>query len=190
MPGLRRLHLYRTKVTDRGLAAIGSMTSLSELGIYYSPIGDPAVETLKRLKGIRGMRLYGTKISLAAKDELTAALELEKGAIDHRQGAFLGVSCQTLGQQCELANVLEASPAEKAGLRAGDIIVSFAGKKVRDFESLTEVISQHGVDEVVEVEYLRRTIEDNGDDTGEQSFKTKVTLGEWAVDQVQRQPRP
>lgn len=188
MPGLRGLHLYRTKISDRGLAAIGSMTSLSDLGIYYSPISDEAVETLKRLKGIRGLRLYGTKISPEANQELTAALELEK--IDYRRGAFLGVSCQTLGQQCELANVLEDSPAEKAGLRAGDIIVTFAGKQVADFEGLTAVISQYGVDDVVEVEYLRRTVDDEGQDSGEQSLKTKVTLGEWAVDQVQRQPRP
>lgn len=188
MSGLKQLHLYRTKISDQGLAALGPMDSLSEIGIYYAPNSDAAVASLKKLRGLVNIRLYGTKISPAAKDQLAAALELEK--IDYRRGAFLGVSCQTLGQQCELATVHEESPAHKAGLRPGDIIVTFAGKSVADFDGLTAVISQYGVSDVVDVVYLRRTIDENGNDSGEQSLTTKVTLGEWAVDLVQRQGRP
>jgi PDZ domain-containing protein len=188
MTGLKQLHLYRTQVSEQGVAQLGGLESLSELGIYYSPIGDAAVATLKKMKGLVGIKLYGTKITPAAKDELATALGLDKvRGIDFRRGAFLGVSCQTLGNQCELATVHPESPAEKAGLRAGDTIVTFAGKQVADFEGLTAVISQYGVDDVVDVVYLRPTIDENGND-GEQSLTTKVTLGEWAVDLVQRQP--
>jgi PDZ domain-containing protein len=186
MPGLKRLHLFRTKVTERGMAAIGSLSSLHEIGIYYSPLGDGAVAPLKGLKGLTSVKLYGTKISPAAKDQLAAALELEK--IDYRRGAFLGVSCQTLGQQCELATVHPGSPAEKAGLKAGDILVTFAGKNVADYEGLTAVISEYGVGDTVEVEYLRRTIDESGHDSGEQALKCKVTLSGWDVELVQRQP--
>jgi hypothetical protein len=186
MSGLKQLHLYRTKVTDQGLTALTSLESLSEIGIYYSSVGDAAVASLKNCKGLAVIKLYGTKISPEAKNELAKALELDR--IDYRRGAFLGVSCQTLGQQCELATVHPDSPAEKAGLRAGDTIVTFAGKDVADFESLTAVISQYGVDDVVDVVYVRPTIEENGNENRERSLTTKVTLGEWAVDLVQRQP--
>lgn len=187
--GLKRLHLYRTKITDEGLAAIGSLESLTQIGVYYSPIGDPAVETLKRLPSLSTVKLYGTKITLS-EDQLKESLRTS--SIDLRRGAFLGVSCQTLGEQCELATVHEGSPAFKAGLMPGDIILTFAGKRVTSFDApqtgLTEIISQHGVDDVVEVEFSRRTIDENGHDSGEQTLKTKVTLGEWAVDLAQKQP--
>lgn len=189
MPGLKRLHLFRTKVTERGMAAIGSLNSLHEIGIYYSPLGDGAVAPLKGLKGLTSVKLYGTKISPAAKSELVAALGLDpKRGMDYRRGAFLGVSCQTLGQQCELATVHPGSPAEKAGLKAGDILVTFAGKNVADYEGLTAVISEYGVGDTVEVEYLRRTIDESGHDSGEQALKCKVTLAGWDVELVQRQP--
>ena len=185
MTDLKQLHLYRTKISEAGIASLTALESLSEVGIYYSPIGDGVIDSLKRIKGLSAVKLYGTKISLS-KESLAAALQLDR--IDYRRGAFLGVSCQTLANQCELATVNADSPAEKAGLRAGDTIVTFAGKQVADFESLTDAISQHAVDEVVEVVYLRTVIDENGFDTRQQSLTTKVTLGEWAVDLVQRQP--
>ncbi|HUE70244.1 MAG TPA: PDZ domain-containing protein [Pirellulaceae bacterium] len=185
MSGLKQLHLYRTKISEQGLAALTSLESLSEMGIYYSPVGDGVIDSLKKMKGLSGVKLYGTKISLS-KEELAAALDLDR--LDYRRGAFLGVSCQTLGQQCELATVHPDSPAEKAGLRAGDTIVTFAGKNVADFDSLTDVIAKYGVDDVVEVVYIRLTIDENGNHSREQSLTCKVTLGEWAVDLVQRQP--
>ena len=185
MSGLKQLHLYRTKVSEGGIATLTALESLSEIGIYYSPVGDAVIDSLKKMKGLSGVKLYGTKISLS-KEALVAALELDR--IDYRRGAFLGVSCQTLGNQCELATVHPESPAERAGLRAGDTIVTFAGKQVADFDSLTEVISQYAVDDVVEVVYHRPVIDENGLDTRQQSLTTKVTLGEWAVDLVQRQP--
>ncbi|MEX2027602.1 MAG: PDZ domain-containing protein, partial [Pirellulaceae bacterium] len=156
MSGLKQLHLYRTKISEQGLAALTSLESLSEIGIYYSPVGDGVIDSLKKMKGLSGVKLYGTKINLS-KEALAAALDLD--AIDYRRGAFLGVSCQTLGQQCELATVHPDSPAEKAGLRAGDTIVTFAGKNVADFDSLTAVISLYGVDDVVEVVYIRNAID-------------------------------
>ncbi len=185
MSGLKQLHFYRTKVSDQGLATLGQLESLREIGIYYSPVGDGIVDTLKKMKGLTGLKLYGTKVSLS-KEELAAALDFD--AIDYRRGAFLGVSCQTLGNQCELASVHPGSPAEKAGLLAGDTIVTFAGKEVADFDGLTDAISEYGVDDEVEVVYLRPTIDENGNNGREQSLTTKVKLGEWAVDLVQRQP--
>jgi hypothetical protein len=189
MPGLKRLHLFRTKITERGLAAIGSLSSLSEIGIYYTPLGDGAVTPLKGLKGLTYVRLWGTKVSPQAKGELVEALGLDpKRGVDYRQGAFLGVSCQTLAPKCELQTVHPGSPAEKAGLKAGDTLVSFAGKNVTDYESLTAAIAEHSVGDTVEVELIRRAIDENGHDTDEQVMKCKVTLGGWDVDLAQRQP--
>lgn len=187
MPGLKRLHLYRTKISDRGMAAMGSIATLTEIGIYYSPLGDAAIEPLKGLKELSNVRLYGTKVSPAAQERLAAALGLK--AIDYRQGAFLGVSCQPLGNQCQVATVHEGTPANKADIRPGDILLKFAGKKVADFEGLTAIISQYRAGEVVEVELLRPIVDENGNNS-EKALTTKVTLGGWDVEFVQRQGRP
>jgi putative serine protease PepD len=64
-------------------------------------------------------------------------------------------------------SVSPGGPADLAGLRAGDVIVSLGGTKVRDSDELVVVIRQHLPGDVVEVRYIRDGTE----------HTTKVTLG-------------
>ena len=54
-----------------------------------------------------------------------------------------------------LTGVRAGSPADKGGLVAGDIIVSFAGRKVKDLYSYSEALYAHKPGDVVELLYVR-----------------------------------
>jgi len=54
-----------------------------------------------------------------------------------------------------VASVGEKSPAEKAGLKAGDIILKFDGKKVDTMKALPKLVSNTKVGKIVELEIWR-----------------------------------
>ena len=66
-----------------------------------------------------------------------------------------------------VASVSEKSPADKAGLKAGDIILKFDGKKIETMRSLPKVVSNTEVGKVVELEIWRN----------KKIIKKKLTLG-------------
>jgi len=55
----------------------------------------------------------------------------------------------------KLTGVRDGSPAEKAGIQAGDIIVEFAGKKIENIYDYTYALQEHKPGEVVTVVVLR-----------------------------------
>jgi membrane-associated protease RseP (regulator of RpoE activity) len=55
----------------------------------------------------------------------------------------------------KLAGVTAGSPADKAGVRAGDIIVEFGGKTVKDIYDYTDAIGAHKPGDVVQVIVMR-----------------------------------
>jgi aminopeptidase YwaD len=55
----------------------------------------------------------------------------------------------------KLAGVTAGSPADKAGVQAGDIIVEFGGKPVKDLYEYTDAIGAHKPGDVVQVIVLR-----------------------------------
>ena len=67
----------------------------------------------------------------------------------------------------KLTGVRAGSPADKGGLAAGDIIVQFGGREVKDLFSYSEALYAHKPGEEVEVGYLR----------GGTRHTTRVTLG-------------
>ena len=62
-----------------------------------------------------------------------------------------------------IASVGEKSPADKAGLKAGDIILKFDGKKIDTMRSLPKIVSRTEVGKTVELEIWRnkKTIKKN-----------------------------
>jgi hypothetical protein len=68
----------------------------------------------------------------------------------------------------KLAGVRPESPAERAGLQAGDIIVAFAGVTIRNLEDLVFALRSKRAGDRVEITYLR-----DG-----QSFQAQATLEE------------
>lgn len=79
---------------------------------------------------------------------------------------FLGVSVTPAASEgssdntgfsvgAEVAEVTDGSPAADAGLRAGDVIVDFAGLPIEDGQALTAAVRQQPEGETVEISYLR-----------------------------------
>ncbi|KNZ69941.1 HtrA2 peptidase [Thermincola ferriacetica] len=89
---------------------------------------------------------------------------LEKGKVVR---PYMGVNIQTLDSSMAqyygiektegviIANVLSGSPAEKAGLRAGDVIQKVNGKTVTTAEGLQEIVQKSKVNDKLVVEVYR-----------------------------------
>lgn len=85
----------------------------------------------------------------------------EKFDLDEDQGALV-------------ADVIKGSPAEKAGLKRGDVIVEYNGKAVEDTQDLPRMVASTPVGEKAEVELIR----------GGQKKTLSVTIGELKEDQM------
>lgn len=81
---------------------------------------------------------------------------------------FLGVGGDPRLQNgpCRLTTVRADSPASKAGLKVGDIIKKFEGKRIENFLELVDTVSEYPPETVVKVEVQR----------GEETLVFEVTL--------------
>ena len=89
---------------------------------------------------------------------------VKKGSVTR---AWLGVAIQPVTEDIAasfglkkargalISDVMAGSPAEKAGLRQGDILVTFDGKEVRDARQLQMAVGEAPVGKQVIVEYYR-----------------------------------
>ena len=76
--------------------------------------------------------------------------ELEPG-----QGAIVGVESDPEVDQARLGNVVPNGPADKAGVKLGDVVVKFAGKDIHTFRDLTAEVRLHKPGETLEMEVQR-----------------------------------
>ncbi len=83
-------------------------------------------------------------------------------------GAVLGVRGDPDSNQARIASVQPGLPAEKAGIRPGDIILKFDGKAVPDFSSLVELVRARKPGDKVLIELRRK----------DELIQVKVTLAE------------
>lgn len=68
---------------------------------------------------------------------------------------YIGVTRDTDAENTRIADVLAESPAEKAGLKAGDVITRFDGKEVPNFDVLSELVGEKKPGDKVKVEVKR-----------------------------------
>ena len=52
-----------------------------------------------------------------------------------------------------ISKIMKGSPADMAGLRPGDIIISVNGKKIEGHEQVVEIISKYPVGSMLKIEY-------------------------------------
>jgi putative serine protease PepD len=77
---------------------------------------------------------------------------ISTGKAEH---AYLGVSVETVNGSVRIGEVRSGTPADDAGLRAGDTIVSIDGQKVTSSEALTNAIAAKSPNDTVSVTYSR-----------------------------------
>jgi S1-C subfamily serine protease len=88
------------------------------------------------------------------------------GMLGERKGAFLGVNASNISKQMLeyfevdygvlVEEVIKDSPAEKAGLKAGDIITQIEDRKVEDFADLVRIMNYYNPEEKVKLHYTRK----------------------------------
>jgi membrane-associated protease RseP (regulator of RpoE activity) len=83
-------------------------------------------------------------------------------------GVFLGVAVDGHAGELRLARVVSGSAADRAGMRAGDVLVRMAGASIESFDALRAVLRSHRAGDVVPLVYVR---------DGER-HDTSATLGE------------
>lgn len=103
-------------------------------------------------------------------------------------GSYIGIGIQDLNEQLGeyfgvddgegvlVTEVHEDSPAEEAGLKAGDIIIAADGEDISETSELKDIIYEHEEGDEVVIEYLRRgnrqkaTVEVTDDAAGSSFF--------------------
>ena len=80
--------------------------------------------------------------------------------------AFLGVMIDQSKEGVVLSDVVEGSPAQKAGLQKGDILINLDGTKITSYKVLTDFLSKKKVSDSMVVVYKR----------GQETDKVKVVL--------------
>lgn len=118
-------------------------------------------ETTRRLAGSSQMAAVDLTLTRGAGTPPRASGETESSSSSSGSrgyGPYLGsVPDMTPGEYegVRLTGVREGSPAEEAGLQAGDIIVEFGGQEVTDLYAYTYALRDHEPGDEVEVVVLR-----------------------------------
>jgi len=71
-----------------------------------------------------------------------------------------------------LSRIEEGGPADEAGLRQGDLVLSFNGHQVRNSQSFPRMVAETQIDREVDIEIIRR----------DQTMNLRITVGELAED--------
>jgi serine protease Do len=81
--------------------------------------------------------------------------------------AYLGIASDPDAKECKIKEVNADSPADKAGIKADDVITKLDGQKIENFDDLAKVLGKKKAGDKVDVEVKR----------GEEMLTLKVTLG-------------
>jgi hypothetical protein len=167
MPNVIIFKIKRANITDDGLAPLKTLPRLQYIKLLYVPIGDGTVRDLAECQRAMRIDIFGSRMTRDGEAKLRESVAAK---VDRRKGAFMGISPTTADNEMwEIQTVTRGSSAEKAGLRPGDSFVTYDGKPVGDFRSLTSLIAENDVGETVTVKIRR----------GGQIIERRITLGEW-----------
>jgi C-terminal processing protease CtpA/Prc len=154
---------------------VRSSSSLTKLVQKHSP-GDEVTITLVRDGKEKNVEITlgkRPKDELVYQHDLQPLLSLKKGAgpesyfLGFHSGSRIGVKVQDLSEQLGeyfgvgdgegalITEVEEDMPAQKAGLKAGDVIVEADGDQVGDTQELREIISEKEEGDKVEIKVIR-----------------------------------
>lgn len=121
--------------------------------------------------------------------------------LQETKGAFLGVYLQDLGEELAeyfkvkkgalITGIVDDSPAEAAGLNAGDVIIEIANEKVEDIASLRKILAKKESGDKVKVKFMRdkkeKTLEVK---LGTRKIKTKLKKSELEIPEIEEETAP
>ncbi len=122
--------------------------------------GGPLVDNLGRMLGVVSLSLAEVgKFTLAVPARSAApmlqAIEASGSYGNPKPHAWIGITCYPVGPNVILAAVLPDTPAESAGLSAGDIVVEVDGVETTDRRSLYQAIWNRAPGDTLRVKVRR-----------------------------------
>jgi len=166
LPNASIVKIKRVQINDETLVHLSKLPRLQYVKLLYVPVTNVGLEHIKKCRQLKKVMLYGTKVTEPGADRLRMAVVAD---VDRRDGAFLGISPSHLGPGWFIRAVTAGSAAENAEIRVNDVIVSYDGHEVADFNQLTAMISKHTAGNTVPISIRR----------GNSIIKKRITLGEW-----------
>ena len=168
--------LGRTVSAEASGETIGSANQYIQTDAAINPgnSGGALFNMKGELVGINSVKVANTKVegmgyAIPISDAIPILDTLKKREIRERlreeESGFLGISCSNVERrQAEeygipdgvyVRDVNEEGPADEAGVRKGDVIVSLNEVPVKTMEELSEMLRYYPVGEIVEVEVMR-----------------------------------
>ena len=144
--------LDRTVPTRSGAPLVGAIQT--DAAINPGNSGGPLVDARGRVIGINtaiadpsGAQNVGFAIPISQAKPVFDALR------SGTRPAYLGVTVDTTSEArgAQVSEVGDDTPADRAGVRPGDVIVMLGGRAVRSWEELRPAIREHGVGDTVDV---------------------------------------
>jgi len=143
--------------------------------------GGALVNSEGKVIGINTLKLSGSGVEgIGFAIPIDSTLDIIDQLIDHNKvlRPYIGISGISLDEETAKRNNLvigiyvktiqDFSPAEKAGIKIGDVIVKADGKDVKTMDELNEVKNSHKIGEIMKV-----TVNRNG-----QEKEIEITLAE------------
>lgn len=161
-----------------GLKLLEQMPSVTTVSFHSPPLGDEALSVLEKLPELKRVELYGVKrMTTEALAELPQKLpNVRPDQIDIRGPAFLGVRGTIFGENAQVGLVVPGSAADQAGVKPGDIITKLDGQEIKDFVTLTQLISNHQAGDSVMLSIMRPQ-----PNRPPESLELKVSFAQWGV---------
>ncbi len=135
------------------------------------------VNILIQNSGVGGNVGIGFAVPIAQATQV--ADEIIRG-VNTEEFGFLGISgrTSTIGRAGALvADVTPGEPADRAGVRVGDLIVAVDGEAIFDFNDLLTAVQLHKPNDVIVLEVIRQELDDNEEVTSEETLDLQLTLG-------------
>jgi len=122
--------------------------------------GGPMIDCLGRVIGVTALDLSEIgrfTLGVPADEFLTYQSELLQHGkrISHGRRAWLGLYCYTLREHVVVAGFMPASPAERAGLKAGDVVLAIDGQPVGERRQLYQQLWVRRPGDVIELRLFR-----------------------------------
>ena len=136
-PGAQAVLNRKWHGTDEDLVLLTRIANLETVYITRSaPVSPEALEKLRRA--------------------ITTAQPNRRFQIQPRGDAMVGIQAGTGEEVCLISGVEEGSPADRAGLKPGDVITHYNGEEIDGFERLVEMTRELAPGTKVKLEVVRR----------------------------------
>ncbi|HLG43063.1 MAG TPA: S1C family serine protease [Planctomycetota bacterium] len=124
-------------------------------GVNPNNDGAALVDATGRLIGMVTMNYHESKFTGIAIPINRLKEEIQAGLAQYRTAGWLGLTLEEKGGKIAVAKVAAKGPAEKGGLKAGDVLDSIGRKSAEGLEQANALLKACWVGEAVEVEVLR-----------------------------------